>query len=116
MQYPNNDKGVAVMLTPNLPKKLLYKRIPVRLNESDFIQFVIPYLSNGSRFGPKQKISSYKMFNYISYVMHTGCQWYSLRSISSIEIDTVILRRIAMNQTGISQLRSTSHQISVFLA
>ena len=65
------------MLTPNLPKKLLYKRIPVRLNESDFIQFVIPYLSNGSRFGPKQKISSYKMFNYISYVMHTGCQWYS---------------------------------------
>ena len=31
-------------------------------------------MSTGKR-GPKPKISLFKIFNYILYVLHTGCQW-----------------------------------------
>ncbi|WP_218054608.1 transposase [Legionella massiliensis] len=32
---------------------------------------------NGKR-GPRPKIALYKIFNYILYIIHTGCQWYKL--------------------------------------
>ncbi|MGH7928122.1 MAG: transposase [Candidatus Binatia bacterium] len=38
---------------------------------------VKPHLSLGSR-GPTTKISSYKIFNHILKVLHTGMQWYQL--------------------------------------
>ena len=52
-------------------------KIPAKLTEKDFNEFVFPLLTTGSR-GPKSKISFHKIFNYILYLMHTGCQWYML--------------------------------------
>jgi len=54
-----------------------HSRIPATLTEKDFNEFVFPFLITGRR-GPKSKIASYKIFNYILYLMHTGCQWYML--------------------------------------
>ena len=54
-----------------------YQRIPVRLIEKDFNEFVLPHLTVNSR-GPQKKISSFKIFNYILKLLHTGCQWYNL--------------------------------------
>ena len=52
-------------------------RIPSTLTEKDFNEFVFPMLTTGSR-GPKSKITNHKIFNYILYLMHTGCQWHML--------------------------------------
>lgn len=54
-----------------------HSRIPTTLTEKDFNEFVFPFLRTGRR-GPKPKITSHKIFNYILYFMHTGCQWYML--------------------------------------
>ncbi len=54
-----------------LPK---YQKIPTFLLEEEFDLFVLPHLSIGSR-GPKIKIPLYKIFNYLLYLLHTGCQW-----------------------------------------
>ena len=52
-------------------------RIPATLTEKDFNEFVFPLLITGRR-GPRPKIPSHKIFNYILYLIHTGCQWYML--------------------------------------
>lgn len=57
-----------------------YKRIPVEFNKSDFTLFILPHLSV-SRKGRKPKISLLKIFNYILYFLHTGCQWKSLQKV-----------------------------------
>lgn len=57
--------------------KPVYKTIPTQLTEKQFNEFVFPHLTKGKR-GPKPKIALYKIFNYILYVLHTGCQWYKL--------------------------------------
>lgn len=54
-----------------------HSRIPATLTEKDFNEFIFPFLITGRR-GPKSKITSHKIFNYILYLMHTGCQWYML--------------------------------------
>lgn len=51
-----------------------YNVLPVKVSQKDFNQFVKPCLSHGRR-GPKPKVSYYKIFNYILYVLHTGTQW-----------------------------------------
>ena len=56
-----------------------YNELPTKVNQRDFNQYVKPYLSKGTR-GPKPKISYYKIFNYILYVLHTGIQWDELRT------------------------------------
>lgn len=48
--------------------------LPIRVSRADFNRYITPYLSKGKR-GPKPKISRYKLFNYILYVLHTGIQW-----------------------------------------
>ena len=48
--------------------------IPVSLTEKQFNQHVNPYLSKAKR-GFVCKIALYKVFNYILYRLHTGCQW-----------------------------------------
>lgn len=58
-------------------KRPRHKRIPTELTEKEFNEFVFPHLSQGKR-GPRPKIALYKIFNYILYVIHTGCQWYKL--------------------------------------
>jgi transposase len=52
-------------------------RIPTRLTEAEVEQHVSPYLSKAKR-GYVCKIPLYKVFNYILYLLHTGCQWKEL--------------------------------------
>jgi hypothetical protein len=54
-----------------------YNQLPTKVSQKEFNQFVKPYLSKGER-GPSPKISYYKIFNYILYVLHTGIQWNKL--------------------------------------
>ena len=54
-------------------------RIPERLNEKQFHEFIFPHLPKTSR-GPAKKVADFKIFNYIMYVLYTGCQWKSLQS------------------------------------
>jgi len=48
--------------------------IPIKVSRKDFNRYISSHLSRGSR-EPDPKISFYKIFNYILYVLHTGCQW-----------------------------------------
>jgi len=59
-------------------KRLRYNTLPTRVSRKEFNQYIAPHLSHGTR-GPKTKISYYKIFNYILYVLHTGIQWKQLR-------------------------------------
>lgn len=58
-------------------KQKEYNKLPVKVSRKDFNKFIKPRLSKGRR-GPKPKISLYKTFNYILYVLHTGIQWENL--------------------------------------
>ena len=58
-------------------KQKRFNKLPVKVSRKDFNQYIKPHLSRGRR-GPPPKISSYKIFNYILYVLHTGCQWEKL--------------------------------------
>ena len=64
----NKNKGDGM-------KKAGYKKIPTELTEKEFNEFVFLYLKIGKR-GPRPKVALHKIFNYILYVIHTGCQWY----------------------------------------
>ncbi len=54
-------------------------KLPTHVGLADFRRYIDPYLSKGMR-GPKPKISRFKMFNYILYVLHTGMQWDQLKT------------------------------------
>ena len=45
--------------------------IPVFFNKDDFNKSILPYLWQGSR-RPKSKVSAYRLFHYILYVLYTG--------------------------------------------
>jgi len=51
--------------------------IPVSLTEAQFIQFIEPHLTKAKR-GYVSKTPLYQIFNYVLYVLHTGCQWQEL--------------------------------------
>lgn len=51
-----------------------WMKLPVKVGRADFNKYIAPYLSKPRR-GPKPKISLCKIFNYVLYVLHTGCQW-----------------------------------------
>jgi transposase len=55
-------------------KNICYNKLPIRVTQNEFNNYVKPYLSRRKR-GPKSKISYYKIFNYVLYVLHTGIQW-----------------------------------------
>ena len=57
-----------------MQNKQVYNKLPKRVNQKDFNRFIKPHLSKPST-GPKPKVSLYKIFNYIMYVLSTGCQW-----------------------------------------
>lgn len=59
--------------------KFRFNTLPKKVGRKDFNQYIAPHLSRGTR-GPKTKISKYKIFNYILYVLHTGCQWNQLKT------------------------------------
>jgi len=48
--------------------------IPTSLTEEQFNEHIKPYLSKAKR-GYVCSIPLYKVFNYILYRLHTGCQW-----------------------------------------
>lgn len=49
-------------------------KIPTKLTPDQFAHYVEPYLSKAKR-GFVSTIPLSKIFNYILYVLHTGCQW-----------------------------------------
>lgn len=49
-------------------------KLPIKVLRRDFTKYIEPYLRVPVK-GPKGKISTYKIFNYILYVLHTGIQW-----------------------------------------
>jgi transposase len=51
--------------------------IPVKLSEQVFKKYIEPHLTKAKR-GYVCKIPLYKIFNYILYVLYTGCQWHAL--------------------------------------
>ena len=57
-----------------------YNKLPTKVSQKEFNRFIKPRLSRGRR-GPKTKVSFYKIFNYILYVLHTGMQWKELRTL-----------------------------------
>src|SRR5215813_11978223 len=48
--------------------------IPTSVTEEQFEQHIRPFLNTAKR-GYVSKIPLYKMFNYVLYRLHTGCQW-----------------------------------------
>ena len=51
--------------------------IPTSLTEKQFDEHIRPYISTAKR-GFESKIPLFKIFNYVLYRLHTGCQWYQL--------------------------------------
>ncbi len=49
-------------------------KIPTRLTEEQFGKHIDPYLSQAQR-GFTGQIPRYRLFNYLLYWLHTGCQW-----------------------------------------
>ena len=56
-----------------------YNGIPKQVRRKDFNRYILPHLKKRVK-GPKPKLSFYKIFNYILYVLHTGIQWERLRT------------------------------------
>ena len=65
-------------MPPKQLRNVCYNKLPTQVSQKEFNKFVKPRLSQGKR-GPKTKVSFYKIFNYILYVLHTGMQWDELR-------------------------------------
>lgn len=52
-------------------------QIPTRLTADQFAVHVEPYLSK-AKCGFVSQIPLHKIFNYVLYIRHTGCQWRQL--------------------------------------
>jgi transposase len=61
------------------PRNTCYNKLPTQVLQKDFNRYVLHYLSKGKR-GRKPKLSYYKIFNYVMYVLHTGIQWNELQT------------------------------------
>lgn len=66
----------------NKPKLLKYNKLPIKVSQNEFNQHIAAHLSKPIK-GPKPKISRYKIFNYILYVLHTGMQWRELKTYNN---------------------------------
>ena len=53
--------------------------IPVSVTEEEFECHIRPHLSTAKR-GYISKVPLVKIFNYILYKLHTGMQWYQLKT------------------------------------
>ncbi|MDE0426562.1 MAG: transposase [Candidatus Poribacteria bacterium] len=56
-----------------------YNGIRKQVSRKDFNRYIFPHLKKRIK-GRKPKLSFYKLFNDILYVLHTGIQWNQLRS------------------------------------
>lgn len=52
---------------------------PKKVSLKAFNKYIDPCLSKRFK-GPKSKISRFKIFNYVLYVLHTGIQWNQLKT------------------------------------
>ena len=60
-------------------ESLKYNSLPKQVSRKDFNRYILPHLKKRIK-GPAPKLSLYKIFNYILYVLHTGIQWNQLRT------------------------------------
>jgi len=60
-------------------QELVYNSLPKQVSRKAFNRYINPHLKKRFQ-GPKPKLSCYKIFNYILYVLHTGIQWEQLRT------------------------------------
>ena len=60
-------------------EKLRYNQLPKKISRKEFNQYIAPHMHKPIK-GPPPKISLYKIFNYILYVLHTGIQWDQLKT------------------------------------
>jgi hypothetical protein len=60
-------------------RSFVYNRIPTKVSRKDFNRYIAPYLKRPQK-GPPPKLSLYKIFNDILYVLHTGIQWHQLKT------------------------------------
>src|SRR4029450_13050768 len=67
--YPTQHCAVFVRLQSDSTK----------VSRKDFNRYIDPHLKR-PKTGPKPKLSLYKIFNYILYVLHTGMQWDQLKT------------------------------------
>ena len=68
---------------PQLKDKLsTLPKLPKRVTRGDFNRYIRPHLRFPVK-GPKPRLSYYKIFNYILYVLHTGIQWNELKMNSN---------------------------------
>jgi transposase len=52
---------------------------PRRVSRKEFNRSIAPHLTKPQT-GPKPKLSLYKLFNYVLFVVHTGIQWSELQT------------------------------------
>ena len=69
----------AIMSEATQKQPPIYNGIPKQVSRKDFNRYILPHLKKRIK-GPKPKLSFYKIFNYILYVLHTGIQWDQLRT------------------------------------
>ena len=78
MQKSNGIKPLKVKKFRSAGKKAKdYKHLPIKVTEKQFNKFFLPFLSL-PKAGFTSKIPLWKIFNYILYQLHTGCQWEQL--------------------------------------
>lgn len=65
-------------MTPK-QKERLFSGLPKKVTQKDFNRRILPHFRIPVK-GPKRKLSLYKIFNYILYVLHTGIQWQQLKT------------------------------------
>jgi hypothetical protein len=52
-------------------------KIPTKLNEKQFSEHILPFLSTAKR-GYTCQVALHRVFNYLLYWLHTGCQWHQI--------------------------------------
>jgi transposase len=90
-------------------KQRAYNRLPKRVSQKEFNRLIAPHLRKPIK-GPEPKISYYKIFNYIMYVLSTGCQWRQLpvyRNEISWQVVYKWHRRWSLNGSYLNLLEGT---------
>ena len=90
----NNQKPLKKSQRP--PSE--YNTLPTKVTRKEFNRFIKPRLSFGTR-GPQPKISYWKIFNHILYVLHTGIQWENL-PVREVHWSTIYKRHNRWSKDG----------------
>ena len=69
----------SITMENNDTEQLRYNSLPKQVARRDFNRHILPHLKGRVK-GPRPKLSFYKIFNYILYVLHTGIQWDQLKT------------------------------------